>query len=575
MLFSFRSLPFVCAALCAASSPAQFNYQYAYAMGGSATAAAMQVVTDAAGNVYITGHFQGVADMDPGPGMVELTSAGGNDLFLAKHSPTGVLLWAQAVGGAGDDIAADLALDDAGNIYMSASIATEVDMDPGPGVVNVSFAGGFGDACLAKYDTDGHCLWAFSIGGTEHDVINRLAFDPSSGNIVAGGQSSSPLMDLDPGSGVQNVSNDGNGSFFLAVYDADGSYQWGFSGNGSLSSSVGGLVADGLGNLYVGGVFSATSSIDVDPGPGTVVLTAAGGVGDDIWVAKYSSDGTYQWARTIGDVGDEELAGMAVDAGGENIYFTGFFTTNLDLDPGPGSYVVSPGGMEDIYLEKMDSAGDFVWAVNAGGSSTDIGNSVTVDNGTVYACGRFAGVVDFDPGPAVNELIGQGQSNDLFVAAYDESGSLLAAMGIGGTGYDDAYGITTGPTGLLHVVGAFSSGTLDMDPGPATANIAAAGSVAAFHAAYTFISTGIDEPTVNALSLRPNPASGHIWIDAPGTALENPTVIIMDPMGRAVLQGTMHARAGLDVQHLVPGSYVAVVLDAQGRWLGAMRWVKE
>ncbi len=78
------------------------------------------VTVDASGNVYTTGYFSGSADFDPGPGTVNLVSAGGTDIFISKTDSAGNLIWAKSIGSAGSQLGTDIVLDASGNIYVTA-----------------------------------------------------------------------------------------------------------------------------------------------------------------------------------------------------------------------------------------------------------------------------------------------------------------------------------------------------------------------------------------------------------------------------------------------------------------------
>ncbi|MCH8890811.1 MAG: hypothetical protein IH827_07025, partial [Myxococcales bacterium] len=95
---------------------------------------------------------------------------------------------------------------------------------------------------------------------------------------------------------------------------------------------------------------------------------------------------------------------MAVDAAG-NVYTTGFFLGTADFDPGPGTFNLTSAGSVDVFVQKLDTAGNPVWAVGMGGTGTDQGLGVAVDGaGNVYTSGFFQGTADFDPGPGTFNL---------------------------------------------------------------------------------------------------------------------------------------------------------------------------
>ena len=167
------------------------------------------------------------------------------------------------------------------------------------------------------------------------------------------------------------------------------------------SSFQGGLAVDGSGNIYTSGYFNST--IDVDPGPGTLNFTSAGN--NDANVVKLDSSGNLAWARQFGGTGSDEGFSVAVDGSG-NVYLTGHFSDTVDFDPGGGTLNLTSAGNTDVYVVKLDSSGNLVWARHFGGSppgccdfgsGSQWGTSLAVDSsGNVYASGIFAGATDFD-----------------------------------------------------------------------------------------------------------------------------------------------------------------------------------
>jgi hypothetical protein len=84
-------------------------------------ATASSVAVDKFGSVYIAGSFGGTLDFDPGPGTYTLSSAGASDMFVAKFSKEGDLLWARRFGGLRGDGAGDVAVDQDGNAYVTGN----------------------------------------------------------------------------------------------------------------------------------------------------------------------------------------------------------------------------------------------------------------------------------------------------------------------------------------------------------------------------------------------------------------------------------------------------------------------
>ncbi|MEN9440201.1 MAG: hypothetical protein RLZ33_277, partial [Bacteroidota bacterium] len=105
-------------------------------IGSTGADYARSIFVDAAGNSFIVGQFTGTVDFDPGAGVQNLTSAGGSDVFILKLNSAGNYSFVKRVGGGGEDIAYDVAVDGNGIIYVTGSFEITVDFDPGAGVSN-------------------------------------------------------------------------------------------------------------------------------------------------------------------------------------------------------------------------------------------------------------------------------------------------------------------------------------------------------------------------------------------------------------------------------------------------------
>jgi hypothetical protein len=160
--------------------------------------------------------------------------------------------------------------------------------------------------------------------------------------------------------------------------------------------------------------------------------------------------------------------GLFVDTSG-NVYSTGYFRGTVDFDPGTGTYdLSSSGGSQDIFVSKLNSSGDFVWAKAMGGGSNDKGYGIAVDtSGNVYTTGYFQGAADFDPGAQTFDLISTEDSQDIFTSKLDTSGDFVWAKAMGGTQYEYGKGIAVDTSGNTNITGYFK-GTVDFDPGPGT-----------------------------------------------------------------------------------------------------------
>ena len=157
-----------------------------------------------------------------------------------------------------------------------------------------------------------------------------------------------------------------------------------------------------------------------------------------------------------------------------NVYTTGTFEGTVDFDPGPGvENLTSSGSNSDIFVSKLDASGNYVWAKSFGSTRSDSGQSVEVDSfGNVYITGAFAGTVDFDPGPGVENLTSTPGGNvDVFVSKLDASGNYVWARNFAGPSAG-ANSVEVDSFGNVYTTGSFSD-TADFDPGPGVENLTA------------------------------------------------------------------------------------------------------
>ena len=196
---------------------------------------------------------------------------------------------------------------------------------------------------------------------------------------------------------------------------------WAFDvgSTGSSNDDRGFAIArDGSGNILVTGKFEGTA--DFDPSGSTANLTSNGN--DDVFVAKYNSSGVYQWAFNIGGTSTDQGNGITTD-GSDNVYVTGFFQgSNVDFDPSGATNDLSSNGSGDIFVAKYNSSGVYQNAFNIGGTSTDQGRGIVVDNSQqAHVTGWFSGTaVDFDPDPGTTTNLSTSANgdDDFFVASF-------------------------------------------------------------------------------------------------------------------------------------------------------------
>lgn len=308
--------------------------------------------------------------------------------------------------------------------------------------------------------------WAKRMGGID-DEHGRCVTVDGSGNVITTGRFEG-TADFDPGTGTANLTSAGQGDIHIVKLTSAGNFLWAKRIGSSTNDEGWGVGTDATGNVYVSGGFSGTC--DFDPGAGTFNMTALGG--EDIFVCKFSSAGNFIWAKQAGSStgGDVGLA-LEIDGAG-NVHVTGRFNGTADFDPGAAIYNMVSAGSMDVFLWKLTTAGNFIWAKRMGGTSYDEAHGISLDgSGNVYTTGVFFGTVDFDPGTGVYNLTATGAIH-AFISKISSAGNFVWARAIGGNGYD----LSVDASGNVYTTGVFM-GTFDFDPGTAVYNLTSVGSV--------------------------------------------------------------------------------------------------
>ena len=513
------------------SSSIQLGLLHALRAGGASTDTNIAVATDTSGNVYVTGGISGSVDFDPGPGVVTATG----DVFLARYNAGGSLLWVRALSGDFGYEGGDIAVDDAGNAYLTGSFFGQVDFDPGSGTSILTSQDNYSGFVL-KLNSAGSFVWARQIRSTFYMSCEGITV--SGGNIYLAGGFQNTIY-FDPSGAVSmSLSSAGARDAFVAKLDGLGQFVWARRFGSINDDRAFDLGVDPSGNVYTTGYFQVT--VDFDPGAGIANMTAAGY--EDIFVSKLDSSGNYLWAERIGGGASEDPTAMTVDSSG-NVYLTGRYYGDTDFSPGPANYNLAPYGNGDIFVCKLDSNGDFRWADGFGSENFDQGEAISLDSaGNVYIAGTFQLAVDFDPGAGVANLTAAGSNtDDVFLLQLNaETGAYGWAGRMGGVTQDRGYGICVDPSNNVYVTGDFT-GSADFDPGANQVNLTSAGDFDTFLCKFGY-------PPVPQSFVLSGPSSGSY------TAGQNVTI-----------QWT--------TANVLAGSTISLCYDSDTAWNGNERWI--
>jgi hypothetical protein len=209
--------------------------QWATVMGGYGETLASKVAVDAAGNVYVSGKFDG--NITIGTSNLVLSTGSLDNSFIAKFNNSGALTWVQQLEGANVGNA-EVAVDQAENVYVTGSFKTNLNC----GSITLTNAGS-SDAFIAKYSSSGAIQWALQAGGSNGGVYSDVALD-GQGNVYPAGDLSSEAA--------------------VAKYNPGGTLQWAYSAGGKPASPAASIVAkcavDSAGNCFLAGWYQGTNA---------------------------------------------------------------------------------------------------------------------------------------------------------------------------------------------------------------------------------------------------------------------------------------------------------------------------
>jgi hypothetical protein len=311
--------------------------------------------------------------------------------------------------------------------------------------------------------------------------------------------------------------------FFLFTQTYAQTFKWAAQIGGNDYDTGEDIAVDSSNNVYMVGIFN--SAADFDPGVNTYNLASAGA--QDVYIVKLDSNKNFIWAVRVGGAQQDFAYSIAVS--GSSVYICGNFRDTADFNPGIAvNNLVSYGG-SDIFVLKLDTASNFIWAKQIGGTGNDVAEKLTLDHaGNILICGEFQNTVDFDPGAGVQNMISNG-SADAYVLKLDANGNYTWAGHYGNSPGQFAYGIATDAANAVYVTGEFY-GTTDFDPGAGVYNLVASG----FNA--------------NIYVLKWSAAGNFIWADNMGNSSggDEGVAIKTDGAGNPVITGTYYGTVDFD-----------------------------
>lgn len=527
------------------------TFEWAKQLSGPSYDKGHSIAVDKVGNIYTLIWFQGTIDLDPGSGIFNITSTGSFDIGLSKLDNNGNFLWGKQFGAQGTDVGSSIALDSLSNVYTIGSFNNTVDFDPGIGVSNLSASSNSADIFISKLDKNGDFMWVKQILSTQGSSGRYITLDSASNIYITG--LFQGTADFDPGIMTNTLVSSGYTDIFVSKLNRDGDFVWAKKIGGDSLDYGTSIALDKLGNIYITGWFQDT--VDFDPNTGVFNLTSHGS--DDIFISKFNNSGDFIWAKGFGNTLSERANSIKVDGLG-NVYIASSFQGNVDFNPGIGIFNMSSMGNNDIFISKLDSGGNFVWAKQIGDVNNDFGYAIAIDEyENTYITGSFWGNVDFDPNIGTFYLTSSTGSG--FFLKLDVSGNLIWAKQIGGVGSS----IVLDTYNNIYTTGMFS-GSFDFDPSANVFNLTSFGSLDTYvHKMSQQTSVNLNKDSITSIiKIYPNPNNGKLNLIISNQKFKNLKFEIYNCLGELVLKNIIeNEKNSIDLTNQVDGIYFIKVIS--------------
>jgi len=413
-------------------------------LGGTGDDYGYGIAVDGSGNCYATGP---TGSSDWVSGGWQAASGGG---YVVKLSTAGTHLWSARVGGAGYGIA----VDGSGNCYATGNTGSSGWVSGG---WNTMLQGT--DGYVVKLSASGGHLWSSYLGGTSSDYGYGITVD-GSGNCYATGRTQS----LGWVSGGWDTTHNGDDDGYVVKLGAAGAHVWSSYLGGTSTEYGYGIAVDGSGNCYATGYTQSLGWVG-----GGWDTTHNGG--NDGYVVKLSTSGAHLWSTYFGGSGTDHGYGIAVDSTGSNIWVTGWTASSGWFS---GGWDTSFGGMWDGFALKISDAPSQTGslqvtltppeAVGAGArwrrvttttwfNSDDTEADITAGEWAI----EFKNMYGWVP-PDTRGVIIAADDTVTETAAYTATSvDVTWSTYLGGTGFDQGYGIAVDGSGNCYATGQTAS----------------------------------------------------------------------------------------------------------------------
>jgi hypothetical protein len=339
---------------------------------GKSSLEASKLALDPFGNIYFSGNFSPTLFLPTDSYIDTLFCREGKDnTFICKLTSDGKVLWLKHFESKYHNDPGDITVDSKGNLLCIGRFETMIDLDPGKGVKTCKISeyessyewpsgNGF-EVFVVKLNPMGNLLWSHHLAATGDCYGYGIEADGDD-QVYCTGTYDGNLFIYDEPNLPALPSNSSNSSFVLKM-DALGKIAW----NRSLAVSdvdlwADDMIIDDAGNIYLEGIFreDATFSHKISEG----YIKSKGDI--DFFLCCLNKKGEVQWAKQFGGEGADHCNDFCLDDQ-SNIYISGQFYEPVDFDPGPNEHIAKAENGENLFVLKLDKAGNFQWVYRAEG----------------------------------------------------------------------------------------------------------------------------------------------------------------------------------------------------------------
>ncbi|MCO5252047.1 MAG: SBBP repeat-containing protein [Candidatus Kapabacteria bacterium] len=524
--------------------------------GGFGNDEGRSIAVDVFGNVFIAGYTWSNNSIAT-QGSHQRTIGGSWDAFLVKFNNSGIRQWGTFYGGNNTDFGMSVATDGLGDVYLAGeTLSEEAISTVGSHQSSIGLAK---DAFLVKFNSSGERQWGTYYGGTGSEAVESVTTDLAGNVLLVGNTSSGDAIATD---NSHQSSLGGSYNAFLVKFTNNGLRLWGTYYGGDGGDDGQDVITDISGNVYITGYTGSGIGISTYESHQSM-----DGGGFDAFLVKFNSNGVRQWGTYYGgrkiDVGNS----VSTDISG-NVYLAGK-TKSPTAIATEGSHQSTLGGLYDAFLVKFNSNGVRQWGTYYGGSSDDVGTSVTIDgSGNIYLTGETRSNNTISTSGSHQSIYGGGGEHygDAFLVKFNNNGIRQWGTYYGGSGGDGGVSVKKDDLGNIYLVGNTSSKDAIATVGSHQSIIG--GERDAFLVKFSDSPNSvIEQMSPSQMKVYPNPAESLLYVDflvpMSGAKIKLQNLLGVTVFEQELSAGAIHEKASINVENIPTGLYLLIVQSGE------------